>query len=105
VEVYQMGGTYEVLSPWAEVDPVPLRGITERLPSLEGRRIGLFSNNKLAGAPILDAVERELLDRYQGVSVARFGRTAHQDVADTPDKQKYEDWVKEVDAVVLAVGD
>lgn len=100
-----MGGTYECLSPWAEVDPIPLRGINERLPSLEGRRIGLFANNKLAGAPILDAVERELLDRYAGVSVARFKRAEHQDVADTPRKAEYEDWVKEVDAVVLAVGD
>jgi len=26
-------------------------------------------------------------------------------VAETPDRSRYEEWVKEVDAVVLAVGD
>ena len=100
-----MSGIYEVMSPWAEVDPIPLRGITPRLPGLDGRRIGLFNNNKLAAAPILDAVEAELRDRFGGVAVSRFGRTAHVNVADTPDRAKYEDWVREVDAVVLAVGD
>ena len=100
-----MSGTYEVLSPWAEVDPVPPKGISPRLPELSGRRIGLFHNNKVAARPILDAVEAELRDRFGGVAVSRFGRTAHVNVADTPDRAKYEDWVREVDAVVLAVGD
>ena len=32
--------SFEVLSPWAEVDPVPLKGISPRLKSLEGKKIG-----------------------------------------------------------------
>jgi hypothetical protein len=100
-----MSGTYEVMSPWAEVDAVPLNGISPRLPELRGRRIGLFHNNKVAAKPILDVVEAELRNRFEGVEVARFGRTAHVDVAETPDRARYEEWVSEVDAVVLAVGD
>jgi len=100
-----MGGTYEVLSPWAEVDPVPLEGINARLPDLHGRRIGLFHNGKVAAAPILDAVESELRARFEGLSFARFGRTASLEVAETPDRGRYEEWAREVDAVVLAVGD
>jgi hypothetical protein len=100
-----MGESYEVLSPWADVDPVPLEGISPRLPDLMGRRIGLFHNGKVAAAPILDAVEAELRSRIDGVSFARFGRTANLEVAETPDRQRYEEWVREVDAVVLAVGD
>ena len=100
-----MGGIYEVMSPWAEVDPVPLRGINPRLGDLRGKRIGLFNNNKVAAAPILDAVEAELRGRFEGFAVARFGRTAYVNVADTPDRSSYEEWVREVDAVVLAVGD
>jgi len=100
-----MGGIYEVMSPWAEVDPLPLRGINPRPSELRGKRIGLFNNNKVAAAPILDAVEAELRSRFEGVTVARFGRTAHVDVADTGDRERYEQWVRGVDTVVLAVGD
>ena len=100
-----MGETYEVLSPWGEVDPVPLDGINERLPDLRGRRIGLFHNGKVAAAPILDVVESELRGRFEGLSIARFGRSENLEVAETPNRARYEDWVKDVDAVVLAVGD
>ena len=100
-----MGGIYEVLSPWAEADPVPLEGIGPRVTDLRGKRIGLFHNGKVAAAPILDAVQAELGGRFEGVTFARFGRTANLEVAETPDRARYEDWVKEVDAVVLAVGD
>jgi hypothetical protein len=96
---------YEVLSPWAEVDPVPREGINPRLPELRGRRIGLFHNGKVAAAPILDAVEAGLRERVECVSFARFGRQENLEVAETPARQRYEEWVKGVDAVVLAVGD
>lgn len=100
-----MGEAYEVLSPWAEVDPVPLKGISPRLPDLRGKRIGLFHNDKVAGKPILDAVEAELRARFDGLTFARFGRSVSAEVAQTPERSRYEQWVEEVDAVVLAVGD
>lgn len=100
-----MGGNYEVLSPWAEVDPVSLEGINPRLPDLRGKRIGLFHNGKVAAAPIQDAVEAELRARFDGITIARFGRTANLEVAETSDRARYEEWVKDVDAVVHAVGD
>jgi hypothetical protein len=100
-----MGGTYEVLSPWAEVDPVPLEGINPRLPDLRGRRIGLFHNGKVAAAPILDVVDAELRRRFEGLTTTRFGRRENLEVAETADRHRYEEWVREVDAVVLAVGD
>jgi hypothetical protein len=100
-----MGGTYEALSPWAEVDPVPLEGINPRLTDLRGRRIGLFHNGKVAAAPILDAVDAELRGRFEGLTTARFGRRENLEVAETASRSSYEEWVREVDAVVLAVGD
>jgi hypothetical protein len=96
---------YEVLSPWAEVDAVALEGISARLPDLRGRRVGLFHNEKVAARPIVDAVEAELRARVDGVSFARFGRRENLEVAETPARERYEEWVREVDAVVLAVGD
>jgi hypothetical protein len=100
-----MGGSYEVMSPWAEVDPVPLEGINPRLADLNGRRIGLFHNGKVAARPMNDAVEAELRARFDGITIARFGRTANLEVAETPDRERYEEWVTEVDAVIHAVGD
>jgi hypothetical protein len=100
-----MGGSYEVMSPWAEVDPRPLEGINPRLADLRGRRIGLFHNGKVAAKPIADAVEAELRTRYDDIAIARFGRTANLEVAETSDRARYEEWVKDVDAVIHAVGD
>ena len=98
-----MGDTYECLSPWAEVDPVALEGITPRVTDLRGKRVGLVNNDKLASRPILDAVEAELGARFDGVTFTRFSRNVSAEIAETPDK--YEEWVKDVDTVVLAVGD
>ena len=43
---------YEVLNPWAESDPVPMRGISPRLDTMEGKTIGLFQNSEpIVGAP------------------------------------------------------
>ena len=50
-----MANTFEVLSPWAEADPVPARGITPRVSSLAGKKIGLFRNNKRAAQPLMEA--------------------------------------------------
>ncbi|MBO0684306.1 MAG: hypothetical protein J2P45_14210 [Candidatus Dormibacteraeota bacterium] len=100
-----MEGRYPTLSPWAEVDPVPLEGITPRLSDLRGKRIGLFENGKVAARPILEAVQAELGARFEGTQFTSFTRRASLEVAETPDKDAYEQWAKEVDAVVLAVGD
>ena len=34
-----MNSQYEVLSPWAEADPIPLRGISPRLTDLKDKKI------------------------------------------------------------------
>jgi len=79
-----MDGKYEVLSPWAEVDPVSPRGISPRLSDLAGKTIGIYNNPKRASKPMLEVVKRELKERY-------------------PDE--WEKWLKGVDGVVLSYGD
>jgi hypothetical protein len=114
-----MNGQYEVLSPWADADTVPTKGISERVASLAGKKIGLFHHTKLAGPPILAVVERKLKARFPSAefSYFRFSRTG--DIEDRFDriyapgdaiqegleKDRFEDWAKGVDAVVGAVGD
>ena len=55
---------YEVLSPWAEADPKPLKGIAPRVPDLEGKKIGFFCNAKRAAHPVTQVIAEKLKTRF-----------------------------------------
>ena len=96
----------EVLSPWAEVDPIPLRGISPRLDTLAGKKIGLFANFKRAAKPITDAIEKRLKEKYPTIQTSLFHSTLpNVTETETVNKEKFIAWIKGVDAVVGAVGD
>jgi hypothetical protein len=104
--INQRSTEYEVLSPWADADPVPLRGIAPRPADLAGKNIGLYSNRKRAAQLTLDAVERELLAKFPSARTSRYECTT----VNTPEmltdgKARFEAWVASVDAVVLSVAD
>src|SRR5450432_3721173 len=106
VETSQRSADYEVLSPWADADPVPLRGIAMRPADLAGTKIGLFSNRKRAAQLILGAFERELLKKFPTAQTSWYACTT----INTPEmltegKARFEAWVSSVDAVVLSVAD
>jgi hypothetical protein len=97
---------YEVLSPWADADPVPLRGIAPRPADLAGKKIGLYSNRKRAAQLTLEAVERELLAKFPTAQTSWYVCTT----VNTPEmltegRTGFEAWVDSVDAVVLSVAD
>jgi len=98
-------GTYEVLNPWADADPVPLKGISERVPDLAGRTIGLFRNSKRAAPLVLSAVQSRLQKLHPDIAFSDFALMPNAGVLETEDKDRFEDWVKGVDTVILAYGD
>lgn len=98
-------GTYEVLNPWADADPVPLTGIAARLTDLAGKKVGLFRNSKRAAPLSLNAVEKKLKERYPTMEFSPFALMPNAGVLETEDKDRYEEWVKEMDAVIFAYGD
>jgi len=100
-----MNGQYEVLNPWAEVDPIPLKGISARLTDMTGKKIGLFVNSKVAARPIQKAVEEGLKERFPTLEFSRFARIPNISMAETEDWDKYKEWVKGVDAAIFAHGD
>jgi hypothetical protein len=105
-ETNRLGAAYEVLSPWADIDPVALRGIAPRLPDLGAKSIGLFSNGKRAAHLTLGAFERELLERYPDAKTSWYTSTVlNSPEALTEGKSKFEAWIRSVDAVVLSVAD
>jgi hypothetical protein len=115
-----MGTEYQVLSPWADADPIPLRGISPRLADLDGKKVGLFTlTYKHASARVNSMIERKLKERFPTIQISRFDRNRGADLdsasdqvggmidpaQDRLDLTRFEEWVKNVDAVVGAVGD
>lgn len=104
-----MSALYEVLNPWAEVDPIPLRGISPRLTELKGKTIGLFANNKHASRPVLSVVETKLKGKYPTLKFSRYEIVGDNlEICETEgkkEKTEFEKWVKRIDAIIGAVGD
>lgn len=97
---------YEVLSPWAEVDPIPLRGISPRVDTLAGKKIGIFANFKRAAMPIAQEVEKRLKERFPDCETVIFHSTLpNVDESQTVNKERFEAWAKGMNAVVAVVGD
>lgn len=97
---------FEVLSPWAEADPVPLKGLTPRISDLAGKKIGLLRNGKRAAEPILTVVEKLLRKKYPTSEFTWFrARSFSVSELEKERHQEFEDWIKSVDAVIAAVGD
>lgn len=98
---------YEVTSPWAEADPVPMDGLAaERLTGLNGKKIGLFCNIKQASHRIQPVLERKLRERYPGAEFSYYrGQAFSVSEMEPQNLEKFGKWIDECDAVILAVGD
>ena len=98
---------YQVLNPWAEVDPIPLRGLSApRLDNLAGKKIGLFANYKRAAMPIALSLQKRLSSMFPDAQITTYHSADWNVVeAETKNKDKFTAWVKGVDAVILMVGD
>ena len=96
----------KVLNPWAEADPIPPRGISPRLGTLAGKKIGLFANFKRASRHILASVEKRLRTMYPDSETILFdSRGANVVESETKNREKFAAWAKGIDAAILAVGD
>ena len=77
-----MDATDDVLSPWAEADPIPLKGIHPRLSDLRAR----YGDQ---------------------ITISRFAQNGTHDIGSSADEgPRFAEWLeKEVDTVIVAVGD
>jgi hypothetical protein len=99
-------GEYEVLSPWAEADPIPFKGISPRVDTLEGKTIGLFRNSKRAAQPTMTVIEKRLKEKFPKVRITEFANIRPNEViVDQDVKDEFEEWLGGVDAVIAAYGD
>ena len=98
---------YEVISPWAEADPVPPRGLNaERPVDLDGKTIGLFHIWKRASKPILEVLEPELQKRFPKARISWYQESRmNTPEIESDNIKKYEAWLKGLDTVIFAYGD
>ena len=97
---------FDVHSPWAEADSVPFRGISPRLDSLDGKKIGLFRNSKRAASPALQAVGRKLKEKFPGIELTEFANLKPNEIiTEQNNKEEFGNWLKGVDAIITAYGD
>ena len=98
--------SFEALSPWAEADPVPWRGINERVSDLSGKKIGLLVNSKRTAEPTLKVVEKRLKKRFPDTSFSWFYNLKANEIAIATDKKDaFEKWLDDVDTVISSYGD
>lgn len=98
---------YEVMSPWAEADTVPMKGLTApRVTDLNGKKIGMFCNIKQASHRIAPVVERRLKEKYPDATFSYYeGQAFSVSEMEPQNLDKFNKWIDEVDTVILAVGD
>ena len=101
----EFNSQYAVLSPWADVDLKPLRGISPRVRDLAGKKIGLFVNNKPSAQSVMNAVEEKLKKRFPSASFSYFFLKRRGEIADMDLRATFEKWLSEIDTVILGVGD
>lgn len=102
----KQNGQYEVLSPWADTETIPLKAISPRLKSLENRKIGFFCNPKRAARLIASVVERKLKQKFPSIETSFYSNSqANIPEIETENKEKFERWVRSLDAVIIGVGD
>jgi len=100
-----MSEKYEVMSPWAEAEPVSQKGISPRLNSLENKRIGFLRNSKRASSLILSVLEKKLKARFPSIETKSYIFLPNDDVAATKELPAFEEFLKGIDALILAYGD
>jgi hypothetical protein len=93
------------MSPWADIDPVPVKGISPRLDGLDGKTVGFFMNSKIAAEPMSDIMEEKLKEKYPSMNSSRFVRLPNISMEETPEKEEYAEWLKGLDAVIYTHGD
>ena len=62
----------EVLNPRGEVNPPKTLGISPRVATLAGKKIGLYDNGKDGFADFLDVIEKLLEEKYPTAVIVRF---------------------------------
>lgn len=98
---------YTVLSPWAQVNTADAKGLSPRLDTLSGKRIGMFAHFKGHSFLILKEIESAIKRQYPS---AEFTYLQYpKDTKEIQDDEEFlprlKEWLSHVDGVIAAYGD
>ena len=95
---------YTVLSPWAASEAQQPRGLSPRLDTLSGKKIGLYAHFKGHAIKILDEIAAELTKLYPDIQFTHFQYLKEiTEIIDDPEwSVKAAEWAKDCDAVITA---
>jgi len=88
-----------VLNPRGEIESVSAFAPSPRIPDLNGKKIGLYSNSKPGMDNVYTALEELIKEKYPTATVVKT-RGAFE-IRDDEARE----WVSQIDAFVYAVGD
>ena len=96
----------DIHDPTSTTDTTNLSSLSPRVDTLEGKRIGLYDNGKMAAEPVLEVLERKLRDRYTDISIEKHAMETKNDVRDPEKLAAVGTWAsEEIDVCIGAIGD
>ena len=94
-----MSVSLELLNPRGEIEPPPVYSPSPRLPSLSGKKIGMYSNGKQGVDHFFTAIEELLKQRYADITTKRL--TGAFEIRDG----EVDDFISDIDGFIYAIGD
>ncbi|ADB62702.1 hypothetical protein Htur_3842 (plasmid) [Haloterrigena turkmenica DSM 5511] len=92
--------------PVADSEKGEQESLAPRIKSLEGKRIGLFNNGKLAATPLLEVVQERLKDEYPDATIEHYEVEHLNRIKNEDELSSIRQWAdEEVDACFGAIGD
>lgn len=96
----------QVLSPWAEIDSSVISGLSPRLDTLEGKRIGIYGDFMTLAGYMGKAVEEELQKSYPDASFSYIDYGDEKlEIKDNEEfRPLFEEWAAKVDCIISFYG-
>lgn len=96
----------DIENPTAGRETPSLTPLAPRVGGLDGKRIGLYDNGKMAAEPVLAVLRGKLADAYDDVTFDEFSLSAKHLIQDPENQSAVEEWASgDLDVCIGAIGD
>lgn len=96
----------DIEDPTSALGEPSIDPLAPRVDGLDGLRIGLYDNGKMAAEPVLHVLRGKLADRYEDVTFATFALQAKHEIHDHENQVRVREWARSgLDVCIGAIGD